>query len=1520
MQRISDELGGRERALGHVTTDKPLYRPGETLYGAVVVLDAFERAPWPEPVWVAWELRGPKGDPVTSGEGATEGGVAAFNHAFAADAPGGSYTLVASFPRSGFPAAERELELRAYRPPRLRSQLEFVRKAYGPGDVVDATLVVTRAEGGVPVGAEVEAVATVDGAQVHRERLRLDGEGRCALRFTLPAAIERGEGTLAAIVRDGGVQETAARSIPLVIEQVALDFYPEGGDLVVGLEGRVYLEARRKQGKPADVAGRVLDGKGRVVATFRSEHEGRGSFVFRPDKAGRSYFAALDEPQGVDELFPLPAAVRGGYALSAEGAGLPGGPVALRVAASAGGPARVALFQREREVASLRLELAPGEARALELTPPELADGVLRATLFDAQGVPRAERLVFRQPVRRLEVEVQVTPAEGTPRAPVTVEVQVRDAEGRGVRALGLVAVSDDAVLETQERRERPPRLPAQVLLEPEVTELRDAAAYLADEEEAPARLDLLLGTQGWRRFLFFPPLEEQDEETAAAARRAQARRTPPEREPDPGSGAYMLGGFDDEPPCFGAGEDPFAPRGAGAPFGGDPFGGGNPFAPPGAGPFGAAVDPFAGPPGAAADPFGGGDPFAAPGAADPFGGGDPFAAPGAADPFGGGGDFGGDPFAAPPGAAAAAFGGGDPFAAPPRAAADPFGGGPAFAAAAPRAFAPPPAAPPPFAPPPAGRPAFFGAPAAPPPGPPPMAAAFAAPALPPRGWDDPDDGEVLDPGEEVMLDVACGGPLLEPKLDEDERFDPFFAQEEALEPEPLDLRPRRGAVAWLARFQGPPRYERQYAHEAQRGRAERSDFRETLYWEAGCPLAPEGQRLRFELADSLTSYRVRVDAVGEDGALGSGEALIEVRQPFYLEPKLPLELTAGDRVLAPVALSNGTAARLEVELEVDLEAPLELRRALEPVAVAPQARARCLLPLAVGRVARRAEARVRVGGRARGPGQEPLRDQVARAVPLVPAGFPRQLDHGGRLEQALRFRFTLPDSLVPGSLIPDVVLYPSPLANLAEAVEALLREPYGCFEQTSSSTYPNVMVLQYLATHSGADPRVGQRATKLIETGYERLTGYEVEGGGFEWFGAPPAHEALTAYGLLEFTDMARVYPIDLGLLERTREWLLSRRTGQGGYERNRRALDSFGSAPQEVTDLYVTWALTEAYRAAGEESDAREALRAELRWVEERARGEQDLYCLALAANALLGAGLAADDALARLAAAQGADGALNAPTRTITCSGTRDAAIETTALAALAWLRAPRHAVNAQRGVDWILSTCEGGRFGATQATVLALKAIVERDLAASESDGPRELRLLLDGAELERIEVPAGAREPVRFADFSARCEAGEHELELRLSGPPLPASFSLRFSDAQPPSSDACRLTLRQQLSRAEVPEGEPVDLDLWWASRADEPLAMSLAIVGLPGGLEPRTDQLRELVEAGAIAMFELRGRELILYRRGFAPREEQRLTISLLAAVPGSYTGPASRTYLYYDDRAKQWVAPLEVSIPPVP
>jgi hypothetical protein len=1342
---VPKDFGGKTRLLAHPATDKPMYKPGETVYGRAAILDAFTRVPAADNTRLKFEVRSPRGDVATEGDATVEHGVAAFSWAIPAGQAGGEYKLLVKFPYTGDPTAETNFLVRSYRVPRLKMQLEFVRKAYGPGDDVMATLLAMRAEGGIPAGAKVTAIAQVDGVEVHRAELALSSQGALVATFKLPAAIETGDGNLVFIVEDGGVQETAAKTIPIVLNKVALAFYPEGGELVGGLATRLYLEARNNKALPADVAGRVVDSEGNVAANFRTVHEGRGRAEFTP-RAGMVYHAVVDEPAGIKAHYPLPPVAEAGVVLAAaDDVVRAGGPLKVRVAATAAGKYKVIVARLEREAVFETVELKAGGSEELVLNLGPEVDGVLRVTAFDWQDKPLAERLVLRLPKREVNVEVKTEPASSSPGSKVKVRVATTDATGEPVAATVLLDVVDDAVLETVEKRERAPRLPVQVLLASDVRELADAQVYLAGGEEAALRTDLLLGTQGWRRFAYREP-QAFVKEHGDRALRALAARVPP---PEP-------------------------------------------------------VDRFEG-------AFGGGEPRLLRAGAPPM--------PGAM-----------------PRAAMAQGKGGEPE-------------GVMEEGAVPEAGAEP------------------------------VPAPMAAPAAPELAGKPMGDEMPAAPEEEMG------------RADRE-----FFAPK------------RKAQWALQNAVEAPaPVYVRVYAHAAQPAQVgvPRRDFAETLYWNSALVTDAKGQgSFEFDLSDSITTYRVRANALGKDGALGEGDATVESRKAFYLEAKLPLEVTAGDRPEIPVALVSGSASSLSAVLSAELTTGLALVEALpSALELAPEQRLKVYLPLSVGSFA--GEASVRVGAKA---GE--FEDDVRRVIPVVPAGFPTEVTFGGQLADKAEHTLEIPAGVDAASVKTEAAIHPTPLGALTEALKSLLAEPCGCFEQTSSSNYPNVMILQYLKSHRVDDPELLKRTNELLESGYKKLTGYECKEKGYEWFGGDPGHEALTAYGTMEFVDMAKVYPVDQPMVERTRAWLMARRDGKGGFQRNERALDSFGRAPQDITDAYIAWALSEA----GERG-----LEKELARLKELAGSSDDPYFLGLVANVFvnLGEKEPAASAMKKLAAAQKADGRLSGTRMSITGSGGDSLDIETTSLAVLAWLRAPEHTANVEKAMKFVLEMAKGGRFGATQATILALKAIIAYDAARSTPKKDGTALLSIDGKLINEVPFTKDREGAILLPSFAKYLTPGAHKVELKMvEGSEMPYSILVRYFTSKPASSAACKVGLATRLAKAEIAEGETLDLSVEVTNRTTEGVPMTVAIVGLPGGLETRPDQLKELLKGGTVDAYETRGREVVFYWRGMAPSSKRSVVLNLVAAIPGAYTGPASRVYLYYTDEHKDWADGLAVKV----
>ena len=1327
----------------YIQVDKPMYQPGETIWFRVWDLAAPTLRPAAKQA-LSVQLVDAKGAVIATRAlvTAAPGG----DFALSPDADGGEYTVRVL---GAGASAEHKVVVASYQAPAIQKKLELTRKAYGPGDAVAAALSLRRTTG-EPLATDVIAVVTVDEAEVARVPVKTGADGKGVVKFTLPAHIARGDGLLTVLVPDGGNTESIQRRIPITLAEIDIAMYPEGGNLIAGLPGRVYFRATNKLGKPADLAGKVVDDMGHTVVEVESFHHGMGRFEITPE-AGRSYLFVVTRPTGITTKVALPTAMPEGCSLQAVDDPLHRRD-GVRVAVWCTRPRTViaAAVLRGRRLGDAAVRARRGAPSVIDLPAPAGAQGAVRVTLFDDALNPLAERLVYRGRGADLRVSIKPDRATYAPRDPVTLTVTTRDRAGRPVPAELSMSVVDDTVLTFAD--DKSANLLARIYLESEMPgqEIEEPSFYFGPDPKAPFALDLVLGTQGWRRFEWYPVLN-------------------PPPPPPRWTGRLRRGG------------------------GGSGYGVGS----------------------------------------------------------GRGGMRGKADVKRKMAARMEDF----------DAAMDGGGGGRAARGAVmrPMDLAP--------APEPAPMPA-----AAPPPAPPrPVAAAPARPA------------------------AAGPRPADPPRL--------RMAEKAAAKKPAGEAQAAQANVAVGRKFPTPTARSRDAA---------RTDFRETIYWAPSVTTGADGvAKVRFTLSDAVTAFRATAEGVGR-GRLGRGEATIQAKRPVSLAVTMPQEVSAGDQLQLPITITNETRRPQEIAISARFGAAFKAREALpETLTLRPGERRALFAPLeVVGTGARADDGLAAIAVRA-----GDLTDSVERTIRVVALGFPAEVSVAGTARRGAVARHEIDlAGAVPGTVTAELSLYPSPLATMVQGATAILREPTGCFEQASSANYPNVMVLDYMDRHGAADATVVERANGFLDSGYRKLVGYETPTKGYEWFGGDPGHEALTAYGLMEFVDMTRVYgAVDRTMIDRTRAWLRGRRDGQGGFQRNQRALDSFGSASPEVTDGYITWALTEA----GDRDLAPELVR-----QKKVAAETKDPYLMALAANTLVNVdarGAGTGRALDRLVGLQKADGAFAGADHSITRSGGDALDIETTSLAVLALVDGGRGASpEVRKAVEWLNGHRNGyGNFSSTQATILALKALGAYAEASRATRAPGTVIVRVNGAEVKKLAFEAGHQGALVVDGLASALRPGKNVVEIRLdSDAELPYSAAFSYKSPRPASSPAAPVALTTALARDQVDLGEGVKLKVAVENKSADGLPMTMARVGIPGGLTFQTWQLKELVDKKLIDFYETDEREVVLYFRAMAPHARKEIDLDLLARIPGAFTAPASRAYLYYTDEHKQWVPPVKVTI----
>jgi alpha-2-macroglobulin-like protein len=686
-----------------------------------------------------------------------------------------------------------------------------------------------------------------------------------------------------------------------------------------------------------------------------------------------------------------------------------------------------------------------------------------------------------------------------------------------------------------------------------------------------------------------------------------------------------------------------------------------------------------------------------------------------------------------------------------------------------------------------------------------------------------------------------------------------------------------------------------------------RTDFRSTVYWNGNIEIDRTGKKVvEFYNSDDITSFRATAEGFAVDGMIGRTEMTYFTQLPFSMRTKIPAEVVAGDIISIPLTLTNNTDGPLGGLMNITIPTGLKAIGNIPATQTIMPGKSKTIY-LDYKISSKAATGNFTIGFKSCGLG-----DAFTQKIRIIQKGFPVTASFSGQ-EMEKEFIVDM-INVVDSSLIITLSAYPSVVNDLLSGIDGILREPGGCFEQTSMSSYPNAMVLDYLKTTDTKDERTLSRATELLEKGYKRLSTFETKDKGYEWFGSAPGHEALTAYGLMQFSDMKRVGgDVNQGMMDRTAKWLMSRSDGKGGFMRNSRALDNFGRGSEEITNAYITYSLSSA---------GYKDLQKELDNSYDKAIASNDPYMLAMMANAMYSSGdkKRGDKLMEMLYPMQTANGSWTGKTHSITFSTGESLVIETTSLAVMAILKQSSPNQNAlTKAVQFIIGSRSGsGTFGNTQGTVLALKALTEYAKASKRTASDGIIEFYVGNKKVAEKNYTTGQKGNIEISGLEEFVKPGKHKLKVKFKGTkePLPYSVAMTWNTTLPNSSKDCALSLTAKLGQTTANVGETVRLSVTLSNNKSESVPNPIAIIGIPAGFTVQPWQLKEMQEKNVFDYYEVIGNNIILYYRGMKSLEVKNLSFDLKAEVPGEYLAPASAAYLYYTNEYRSWAGLEKVII----
>jgi len=695
-----------------------------------------------------------------------------------------------------------------------------------------------------------------------------------------------------------------------------------------------------------------------------------------------------------------------------------------------------------------------------------------------------------------------------------------------------------------------------------------------------------------------------------------------------------------------------------------------------------------------------------------------------------------------------------------------------------------------------------------------------------------------------------------------------------------------------------------------------REYFPETLYTNPEVITDEQGKaEIDVKMADSITTWRMSAFGNSAEGKMGNMQTGIKVFQDFFIDIDFPVALTMGDEVSVPIAVYNYLKEPQTVKIKVQKEDWFEMMDGVFEKELK-------LKENEVSGVRFRIKAK-QLGKHkltVHGYGSK-MQDAVRREIEILPDGKMFMLSKSDRIQQEINVPVNIPKGAIKGASKILVRLYPGVISQVVEGLDKILRMPYGCFEQTSASTYPNAMVLEYLKKQKKITPEIQMKAEGYINTGYQRLVSFEVQGGGFSWFGNAPANRVLTAFAVMEFRDMARIHDVDENLINRTQRWLASQQNQDGSWtpDKNYCHAESWskmqGGGKIPVTS-YIVWGLAES----GYEG---EDLKKGMVFLKKNAGDLNDPYVLSLACNAF--ASTEPDSQftaelmkkLAKKAKTTSGEAYWQTGIQTGTFSSGKSANIETTALATLACLRVKGYENLANKGISFLVKNKDPyGTWGTTQGTILAMKALLAAQEKATQKVNAK-VKITVNDKRSEEFDITSENYDVYRQADFGDVTENGKNKVTITISGEGS-CYYQVATRYYMPWGGIALKkkpLSIGVKYDRTKLKENDMLTNTVTIRNNTKGYMKMVMIDLGIPPGFSVMTPDLNELV-GKKFMKYSMTSRQIIIYIETMKPGENLQFKYRLKAKYPLKAKTPRSKTYQYYNPDINDVTNPVMLEV----
>lgn len=279
--------------------------------------------------------------------------------------------------------------------------------------------------------------------------------------------------------------------------QASLQFFPEGGDLVEGVESRVAFKATDKKGLPVKISGELIDNQSKQITTILSVHDGMGDFLVTP--TSQPFVVKWKDEYGQKHETTLPAAKKSGVVLEVNNLG---DKLEFNIKPSNDLDAdfdsvTIVGHLQQQLLFTAKAKLRAGKPSHGSIAIDGVPAGIAAVTLFNGKGQPIAERIIFLHLQQSSFItDINTALKDLNKRKKNVIQVDVPD-----TLACNLSISVTDASINTAIKDAD--NIISHLLLTSDIKGYVHNPGYYfsGDADSLADHLDLVMLTNGWRRF-----------------------------------------------------------------------------------------------------------------------------------------------------------------------------------------------------------------------------------------------------------------------------------------------------------------------------------------------------------------------------------------------------------------------------------------------------------------------------------------------------------------------------------------------------------------------------------------------------------------------------------------------------------------------------------------------------------------------------------------------------------------------------------------------------------------------------------------------------------------------------------------------------------------------------------------------------------------------------------------------------------------------------------------------------------